>query len=119
MFGLNNQTYALTEQNECYRVAYGGGLNDEKKEFTKELKLKGQVKKLTLSKSSATVILEDNTIWKLNKVHDYQKSSKTGKYYCGAKLGFEYGDGFCGPTNGMNCILCQELDRKEKNLGDE
>ena len=49
-------------------------------------------------------------------------SNKTGKFYCGRKVGVlgSYHDGYCGPTNGPNCQSCQYLDfyapKKYSNL---
>lgn len=55
-----------------------------------------------------------------NEAGHRSRIGDNGKYYCGNRLNTDCSccDGFCGTTNGCNCVACMKLDCAARMLPD-
>jgi hypothetical protein len=67
-------------------------------------------------------VLGDRNIIGIKKNHIGREAriGESGKHYCGGNLNIDCSccNGYCGPTNGCNCVWCMKLDIKSRSLPD-
>lgn len=63
---------------------------------------------------------DDMIATRLNENNKKARLGETGKYYCEVYMGKCKSrpccDGYCGPTNGCNCLACMKLDIQARKL---